>query len=59
MENSMSLLNSYTNNSYSNKVSWRIVKKIKIDEGLEEEVTKQQVLMENTYVDPIVTIGGC
>jgi hypothetical protein len=55
MENPVAILNSYTYDSSSKKVSQRIVKKIKIDEYLEEEVTEQQVLMENTFVNPMAT----
>ena len=55
MENLVAILDSYTYNSLSNKVSWKVVKKVNIVENIEEEITEQQVLMEDTYVDPMET----
>ena len=43
MKNSVAILNSYTYNSLSKKVSRRVVKKVKISENMEEEITEQQV----------------
>ena len=41
IENSMAIFDSYTYNSLLKKVRWRVVKKIKIFEIMEEEIMKQ------------------
>ena len=55
MENLVAIINSYTYASISKKVSHKIVQKVKIAENLEEEIMEQQVLMENTSVNPMET----
>ena len=43
--------------SFSQIFLQRIINKIKIDKDLEEEVIEQQVLMENTSIDPIAIVA--
>lgn len=59
MDNSVALLDTYTYDSASKKVSRKIIKIIKVKEDLEEEVTEQHVLVENTYANPMVTTTTC
>ena len=56
MDNFVPLLDTYTYNSTSKKVSRGIVKKLKVEEDLEQEVTKKHMLIENTSIGPISTI---
>lgn len=55
MENYVSLLDTYTYDSTSKKVSRRIVKRMNAKDDLEEEVMEHHVLIENTSIDPMST----
>ena len=55
MENSLTLLNTYTYNSTSKKVSQKIIKRIKVKQDLQEKVMDQNMLFENTSTNPMVT----
>lgn len=56
LENLVSIIDSYTYNSLSNKVGWSILKKVKVAENMEAKIIQQKVLIENTYVDLMATM---
>lgn len=55
VENSVVLIDSYTYNSIAKMVSQIIVKMIKTNKDVEEKTMDKQVLIEDTFVDPIAT----
>ena len=57
MENLVAIIDTYTYEYESKKVSQRIVTKIKIKEYLEEEVTEQHVLIENTSTELVAIVA--